>query len=347
MFSKGLAGVNSEKYVVCTMCKRKGHSADKCWTIVGYPKWYNKPADRGNSAARWNDRGEGRSGNAPCTNSVNCVGSDKRESPNQNARVERKHKHVLKVARSLKFQSNLPPSYWGDCVLTAAHIINRTPSSMLNHVSPYEVLYKEPPDYDGLIAFGCLAIASPPGVVSDKFQPRAVMCIFVGYPAGKKGFKLLVLNSMTPFVSRDVKFYEHIFPLHNSIPSTFLNPVPSETLPNTPTFEFDEFTQLLNDEHQKSSQETQSLVNNTEPSDEPTDQDQNTSSAPILLRRSLRQTKPPVWMDAYITKPSSSSTALCATVATQEVQPTFQCFVTSIVKTEDPKTFYQAIEQQH
>ncbi|KAL8109804.1 hypothetical protein AgCh_025773 [Apium graveolens] len=134
------------------------------------------------------------------------------------------------------------------------------------------------------------------------------------------------------------------FFLHNSTPSTFLNPVPSETLPNIPTFEFDEFTQLLNDEHQESSQETQSPVNNTEPSAEPTDQDQNTSSAPTLLRRSLIQTKP---LDAYITKPSSSSTTLCATVATQEVQPTFQCFVTSIVKTEDPKTFYQAIEQQH
>ncbi|XP_074323322.1 uncharacterized protein LOC141660253 [Apium graveolens] len=82
MFSKGLAGVNLDKYVVCTVCKRKGHSADKCWTIVGYPKWYNKPAGRGNSAGRWNDRGGGRSGNAPWTSSVNCVGSDKRESPN-------------------------------------------------------------------------------------------------------------------------------------------------------------------------------------------------------------------------------------------------------------------------
>lgn len=42
-------------------------------------------------------------------------------TPHQNEHVERKHKHLLECA--IFFQSNLPIHLWGECVLTATHII--------------------------------------------------------------------------------------------------------------------------------------------------------------------------------------------------------------------------------
>lgn len=67
--------------------------------------------------------------------------------------------------------------------------------------------------------------------------------MFVGYPFGKKRWKLFDLDSQDFFVSRDVKFFEYTFPY---ILPRFSDHPPSSTLPSPTTMDYD-FYELEDD----------------------------------------------------------------------------------------------------
>jgi hypothetical protein len=133
------------------------------------------------------------------------------ETPQQNSVVERKHQHMLNVACSLWFQAHLPLPFWGECVLSAVHIINQIPTPILSNISPFEKLFHNPHSLSHFRVFGYLCFVSTSSHHRTKFASRAKPCIFIGYPFGIKGYKVFDLHSKSILVSRDVIFHEDIF----------------------------------------------------------------------------------------------------------------------------------------
>ncbi|MCI11309.1 hypothetical protein A2U01_0032409, partial [Trifolium medium] len=122
----------------------------------------------------------------------------------------------------------------------------------LNGKSPYEMLNGKPPSYEHLKVFGSLCYAHNQGRKGDKFASRSRKCVFVGYPHGKKGWKLFDLDTNTYFVSRDVDFFEDEFPFGHATVTFGSEAMPhmldEEAVSDTEIVESEEIT---NDELQK------------------------------------------------------------------------------------------------
>lgn len=77
---------------------------------------------------------------------------------------------------------------------TTFYTNNKTPSRILQFTSPFELLYYYPPFLAHLRVFGSLAYASNTNF-SDKFSPKAIPSIFMGYSSTQKGYIIYDMHS--------------------------------------------------------------------------------------------------------------------------------------------------------
>lgn len=108
--------------------------------------------------------------------------------PQQNERVERKHQHILNVARALMFQSHIPGHFWSYVVKNGVHLMNHFPSPTNWNKTLFEILYEQILDFQTLKVFGCMAYVSIYVANRHKFDPRSRRGVFLGFQNGTKGY---------------------------------------------------------------------------------------------------------------------------------------------------------------
>ncbi|CAI7758765.1 unnamed protein product, partial [Closterium sp. NIES-53] len=148
-------------------------------------------------------------------------------SPQQNGIAERRIGMVMDVARTSMIHAAAPHSLWPFAVKYAAHQLNLQPRVSLPETTPTLLWTGKVGDASAFRVWGSRAFVRD--LSADKLSPRAVPCVFLGFPPDAPGWQFYHPTSRRVLSSQDVTFDE-------SVPYYRLFPYRTASLPPPPLF---------------------------------------------------------------------------------------------------------------
>ena len=264
-------------------------------------------------------------------------------TPEQNGISERLNRTIIESVRSMLIQSKLPLSFWAEAVAAAVYTHNRSPTSALNNVTPYELWFGKRPNISNLRVFGCICYYHVPKELRRKLDPKSRKAIFVGYVDGVKGYKVFDIETNKFCISNVIRFSEMNY--HEFEDGVVSNNWSSKKYTLFPDIHdiYDEST--LND---KPSDDAVVEVTNTVPvinKDLTGDTQEEESAEPVGVI-------PPTYEERYMEevsklgpvrnrKPSLKLIEECANIA-HEV-----CLLTSLTDVDEPSSYNEALDSPY
>ncbi|CAI7860130.1 unnamed protein product [Closterium sp. NIES-53] len=129
-------------------------------------------------------------------------------SPQQNGIAERRIGMVMDVARTSMIHVAAPHFLWPFVVQYAAHQLNLQPRVSLPETSPTLRWTGKVGDASAFRVWGSRAFVRD--LLADKLSPRAVPCVFLGFPPDAPGWQFYHPTSRHVLSSQDVTFDESV-----------------------------------------------------------------------------------------------------------------------------------------
>ncbi|KAM1815640.1 hypothetical protein ACFX15_000169 [Malus domestica] len=135
-------------------------------------------------------------------------------TPQLNGVSERRNRTLMNMVRSMMSSADLPVTFWGYALYTAAYLLNRVPSKSVPQ-TPYEIWHGRKPSLKHVKIWGCEAYVKK--LEATKLEARSVRCYFVGYPKETMGYEFYHPDDQKVFVARNAMFLEEQFVLKGTI----------------------------------------------------------------------------------------------------------------------------------
>ena len=104
--------------------------------------------------------------------------------------------------------ARLPQSFWAEAISTATYLRNRSPTSALEGMTPYQAWYGRKPGVKHLRVFGCAAYSHVPRDERGKLDSKTKKCTLLGYGSMRKGYCVFDHLTQKVLYSRNVVFNE-------------------------------------------------------------------------------------------------------------------------------------------
>lgn len=131
------------------------------------------------------------------------------KTPQQNGIAERMNRTISEKIRSMLSHAKLPKSFWGETLLTAAYLINHSPSNPLNGDITERVWRGRDVSHQHLKEFGHRPFVHIPKDERSKLDGKTKQCIFLSYPSEEFSFRLWDPVARKLIRSRDVIIFEN------------------------------------------------------------------------------------------------------------------------------------------
>ena len=112
------------------------------------------------------------------------------------------------MVRSMMSLTDLPLSFWGYALETAALTLNRATSKSVE-MTPYELWFGKKPKLSFLKVWGCDAYVKK--LQPDMLEPKSEKCVFIGYPKETVGYTFYDRSEGKTFVAKNGSFLEKEF----------------------------------------------------------------------------------------------------------------------------------------
>jgi len=118
---------------------------------------------------------------------------------------------IVYTTSSMLITANFRLDFWGQAVLCANYLLNRTPTKCFKlTMTPYEALFKTKSYIGHLRIWGCRAYAHISDKKRNKLDSHSRECLLMGYYDTENVFKLFDIEAKAMIKCRDAIFFEDI-----------------------------------------------------------------------------------------------------------------------------------------